>query len=88
MEIYHQAFGKALAYGQSLQWEYRGDKREEVVNLFQRSASLLAFTDPLQADRETGALVSHESRLELANELNKAILGESSGSPYLVTSLT
>jgi len=76
-EIYHQAFGKALAFGQSLQWEYRDDKREEVVNLFKRSASLLAFADPLQADQETGALVSHESRVELANELNQAILSAS-----------
>jgi len=34
----------------------------------------MAFADPLQADRDTAALVSHESRVELANELNKAIL--------------
>jgi hypothetical protein len=76
MEIYHQAFGKALAYGQDLQRDYKDDKRELVANLFKQSASLMAFADPVRADQDTAALVSHESRIELANELNKAILGE------------
>jgi len=34
----------------------------------------MAFADPLEADQETAAQVSHESRIELANELNKSIL--------------
>jgi len=77
MEVYHQAFGKALAFGQSLQGEYRENKREEVVSLFKSSASLMAFTDPLRADQEICGLASHESRIELASELNQAILAAS-----------
>jgi hypothetical protein len=87
MEVYHQAFGKALAFGQSLQGEYRENKREEVVSLFKSSASLMAFTDPLRADQEICGLASHESRIELASELNQAILGEPSLSSSLLSRL-
>jgi hypothetical protein len=68
-------FDGAIAYGQCLQADYKDDKREGVAMLFKRAASLMAFSEVAEPDRETAALVTQEARDALAADLNKAILG-------------
>ena len=64
---------EALTYGQQLQEDYRDDPREEVRLVLREAFSLLAYTDPRVS--VVGHLLEESSRLEVAEELNSAILG-------------
>ena len=64
---------EALTYGQHLQEDYRDDPREEVRLVLREAFSLLAYTDPRVS--VVGHLLEESSRLEVAEELNSAILG-------------
>ncbi|KAF9263120.1 SPRY-domain-containing protein [Marasmius fiardii PR-910] len=74
------ALNEAIAYGQSLENEYRSDKRPEVQAIFKRTFSVVAYEDPLAVGGSIVEVVGHEARVQLANELNQAIL-KSQGKP-------
>ncbi|KAF5375207.1 hypothetical protein D9758_000004 [Tetrapyrgos nigripes] len=77
---YESALQRAISYGQSLDADYRKDSRASVQSIFRKSFSVLAFYDPLEAGGTVGEVAGHEARVELAGELNKAIL-KSQGRP-------
>ncbi|KAK0456873.1 ran-binding protein 10 [Armillaria borealis] len=66
---YEKSLSEAIAYGQSLQTDYKADQRPEVKGIFKKTFGILAWDDPLEA-----------ARIALANELNQAIL-KSQGRP-------
>ena len=70
---YESALNKAIAYGQTLQADYKTDTRTEVQGLFMKTFGIVAYEDPTEAE-EVADVVSVETRFHLANELNKAIL--------------
>ncbi|KAG7090737.1 hypothetical protein E1B28_009827 [Marasmius oreades] len=74
------ALSEAIAYGQSLENEYRSDKRPEVQAIFKKTFSVVAYEDPLAVGGSIAEVVGHEARGLLANELNQAIL-KSQGKP-------
>ncbi|THU90771.1 SPRY-domain-containing protein [Dendrothele bispora CBS 962.96] len=77
---YQLALQSAIQYGQALDRDYRKDERPEVRSIFKKSFSVLAFYDPLEAGGITAEVAGHDARIELANELNQAIL-KSQGRP-------
>ncbi|KZT42837.1 SPRY-domain-containing protein [Sistotremastrum suecicum HHB10207 ss-3] len=78
---YQSLFLLARAYGQSLSTTYKHDRRSSIQTSIKRASSLIAFVDPLRAEREeVGSLAGQGARNELAGELNRAIL-ESMGLP-------
>ncbi|KAK7468487.1 hypothetical protein VKT23_002993 [Stygiomarasmius scandens] len=77
---YEQALETAIKYGQALDKDYRKDERPIVRSIFKKSFSVMAFYDPMNAGGVTAEVAGHEARVELANELNQAIL-KSQGRP-------
>ncbi|KDQ19805.1 hypothetical protein BOTBODRAFT_378313 [Botryobasidium botryosum FD-172 SS1] len=67
--------GRAVAYGQTVHAEYVRDTRPTVQSVFKRTFSLLAYEDPLgSAPPEIVRFAGQSARVELADELNRAIL--------------
>ncbi|KAJ8520333.1 hypothetical protein ONZ45_g2801 [Pleurotus djamor] len=77
---YERTLTDAIAYGQTLNNEFRDDKRPEVQEILKRTFGILAFYDPRKASGSTPDVVGKDSRLELASEVNQAIL-KSQGKP-------
>ncbi len=75
MAKYQRALSDALAYGRKLQSDYRTDMRLEVQSRLKRTFSLVTYDDPTTAGGEVAELVSQEARVQLAQEMNQAILG-------------
>lgn len=71
------ALQSALAYGQTLEVDYKSDVRPEVKAHLKRTFGVVAFTDPLAAGGEVAEMAGQEARMRLATELNQAILGTS-----------
>lgn len=73
------ALEHALTNGQSLQADYRSDTRPEVQEIYKQTLSLVAYDDPLADDASVPEAVKEmagqTSRDQLAEEVNRAILG-------------
>ncbi|KAJ7630430.1 SPRY-domain-containing protein [Roridomyces roridus] len=75
-----EALNKAIIYGQALLHDYKADKRPEVQTLFNRSVGIVAWHDPIEHGGVAAEVAGPEARVDLANELNQAIL-RSQGRP-------
>ncbi|KAH8101615.1 SPRY-domain-containing protein [Cristinia sonorae] len=75
-----QALHTALAFGQTLEADYKHDGRPEIRAHLKRTFGVVAYTDPLAAGGEVAEMAGQEARVRLGNELNQAIL-ESQGKP-------
>ncbi|KAH8670902.1 SPRY domain-containing protein [Xylariales sp. PMI_506] len=64
---------EAIAYGQELQEEFKGDARREVIKALGDVFSLLAYPEPFQV-KEVAHLLDRRGRAAVAEELNSAIL--------------
>ncbi|PBL01455.1 hypothetical protein ARMGADRAFT_427191 [Armillaria gallica] len=73
---YEKSLSEAIAYGQSLQADYKADHRPEVKGIFKKTFGILAWVDPLEAGGSAAEVVGIEARIALANELNQAILSK------------
>lgn len=71
---YEAALSAAIAYGQSLQADYKTDERREVRMIFNRTFGVVAYEDPLAAGGEAAEVAGQEARVALATELNQDIL--------------
>ncbi|KAI0201948.1 ran-binding protein [Astrocystis sublimbata] len=65
--------GEMIAYGQTLQAEFKNDPRPEVVKTLNEIFALLAYPDPLHV-KEVAPLLDQKARVAVAEELNSAIL--------------
>ncbi|KZV74766.1 SPRY-domain-containing protein [Peniophora sp. CONT] len=74
------ALKAAIAYGQGLRAEYKGDPRREVQAALDRAFGVVAYRFPSEAHGEVGRWAGQAGRDELVEEVNAAIL-ESLGSP-------
>ncbi|KAJ7226074.1 SPRY-domain-containing protein [Mycena pura] len=74
------ALSQAILYGQALLNDYNSDKRPEVQSLFTRTVGIVAWHDPIEHGGVAAEVAGPEARVELANELNQAIL-RSQGRP-------
>lgn len=74
------ALNQAILYGQSLLNDYTLDKRPEVQTLFNRTVGIVAWHDPIEHGGVAAEVAGPEARVDLANELNQAIL-RSQGRP-------
>ncbi|CCL99950.1 uncharacterized protein FIBRA_01975 [Fibroporia radiculosa] len=74
------ALHTALSYGQGLEADFKSDTREVVRTHLRRTFGLVAYEDPEREGGEVGAMAGQEARVELAGEVNQAIL-ESQGRP-------
>ncbi|KZT08915.1 SPRY-domain-containing protein [Laetiporus sulphureus 93-53] len=79
-EIAKSALHTALSYGQALEADYKTDTRPAVRTHLRRTFGLVAYEDPESVGGEVGAIAGQEARVELAEEVNRAIL-ESQGRP-------
>ncbi|KAK1216717.1 hypothetical protein PQX77_020646 [Marasmius sp. AFHP31] len=77
---YRAAMSETLAYGQSLQNDYKKDQRPEVQQILTRTFSIVAYPDPVAAGGSVAEVAGNEARVQLANEVNQAIL-KSQGKP-------
>lgn len=68
------ALHTALAYGQALEADYKSDTRPAVKAHRLRVFGLVAYEDPENEGGEVGALAGQEARVQLAGEVNQAIL--------------
>ncbi|KAK7064734.1 Ran-binding protein, partial [Favolaschia claudopus] len=75
-----QALNQAIIYGQSLLNDYTSDKRPEVQTMFNRTVGIVAWHDPIEHGGVAAEVAGPEARVDLANELNQAIL-RSQGRP-------
>lgn len=62
-------------YGQQLQTEFGSDPRSEVQDLLKRTVGIVAYQDPAN-NPQTRELVGFEAKIALAEDVNRAILGE------------
>lgn len=69
------AFEHIFAYGRQLDADYGADERAHVQTLFQRTSSLVAYENPLEAGGDVSWLAGQEARVELAKAVNEGILG-------------
>ncbi|KAJ7748469.1 SPRY-domain-containing protein [Mycena maculata] len=74
------ALNLAIIYGQTLLNDYTADERPEVQALFKRTVGIVAWHDPIEHGGVAAEVAGSEARVELANELNQAIL-RSQGRP-------
>ncbi|KAJ6627007.1 hypothetical protein B0H10DRAFT_1997686 [Mycena sp. CBHHK59/15] len=74
------ALNQAIIYGQTLLNDYSLDKRPEVQTMFNRTVGIVAWHDPIEHGGVAAEVAGPEARVELANELNQAIL-RSQGRP-------
>ncbi|KAK5000864.1 hypothetical protein LTR66_000353 [Elasticomyces elasticus] len=63
-----------VAYGTELQNEFGKDPRKEVKNELQKLFALIAYTDASHIPSSVSVLLSDEGRMEIADEINGAIL--------------
>lgn len=63
-------------YGQQLQAEFGSDPRPEVQDLLKRTVGIVAYQDPAN-NPQTRELVGFEAKVALAEDVNRAISGES-----------
>ncbi|OAX43637.1 SPRY-domain-containing protein [Rhizopogon vinicolor AM-OR11-026] len=75
---YGSALENAVAYGQELQSDYKD--RPEVRAIFKRTSVIMAFEDPLGAGGDAAEVAGQAARVNLATEVNQAIL-QSQGRP-------
>lgn len=66
---------KLISYGQSLQADYGADERPGVAETLERTLSLVAFEDP-GTHPPAKEMIGQQARVELAEDVNKAILGK------------
>jgi hypothetical protein len=78
---YHTLLQETLEYGQELQLEFREDGRREVKKALEETFSLLAYEDPKTS--VVAHLLEPSGRVPVAEELNSAILGITSPSPFI-----
>ncbi|KAJ7785713.1 concanavalin A-like lectin/glucanase domain-containing protein, partial [Mycena metata] len=74
------ALTQAIIYGQTLLNDYALDKRPEVQTMFNRTVGIVAWHDPIEHGGVAAEVAGPEARVDLANELNQAIL-RSQGRP-------
>ncbi|KAJ7651980.1 concanavalin A-like lectin/glucanase domain-containing protein, partial [Mycena polygramma] len=74
------ALNQAIIYGQALLNDYSSDKRPEVQTMFNRTVGIVAWHDPIEHGGVAAEVAGPEARVDLANELNQAIL-RSQGRP-------
>ncbi|KAJ6519276.1 concanavalin A-like lectin/glucanase domain-containing protein [Mycena sanguinolenta] len=74
------ALNQAIIYGQTLLNDYSSDKRPEVQTMFNRTVGIVAWHDPIEHGGVAAEVAGPEARVDLANELNQAIL-RSQGRP-------
>ncbi|KAL4257246.1 B30.2/SPRY domain-containing protein [Pleurotus pulmonarius] len=79
---YEKALTDAISYGQGLHAEYKDDERSEVQDVLKRTFGILAFYDPRKAVGSASEVVGKDARMELATEVNQAIL-KSQGKPSM-----
>ncbi|KAF9493903.1 SPRY-domain-containing protein [Pleurotus eryngii] len=79
---YEKALTDAISYGQGLHSEYKDDARSEVQDVLKRTFGILAFYDPRKAVGSASEVVGKDARMELATEVNRAIL-KSQGKPSM-----
>ncbi|KAJ3997898.1 SPRY-domain-containing protein [Lentinula boryana] len=77
---YDAALNSALAYGQTLNHDFKITHNPEIKQIFTRTFTILAASDPLSAGGAIAEVAGHDARVQLANELNEAIL-RSQGRP-------
>lgn len=78
---------KTIEYGQKLQAEFKDDTRRQVRRTLNEVFSLLAYSNPLQV-KEVAPLLDRKGRVAVAEELNSAILCESTSYRYFSLSET
>jgi Ran-binding protein 9/10 len=71
---YDKILFETIAYGRTLQAEFKDDPRREVHKSLEDAFALFAYEDPLNA-KEVSHLLKREGRVAVAEELNSAILG-------------
>lgn len=71
---YGSALESAVAYGQELQSDYKD--RPEVRAIFKRTSVIMAFEDPIGAGGDAAEVAGQAARVNLATEVNQAILRE------------
>jgi hypothetical protein len=64
----------ALVYGQELQAEFGSDDRPEVKEQLRQLFAIVAYVDP--RDSVVGEMLDKKGRVEIAEGINGAILGE------------
>ncbi|KAJ4485483.1 concanavalin A-like lectin/glucanase domain-containing protein [Lentinula aciculospora] len=77
---YEAALNSALAYGQTLDKDFKTTRNSEIKHIFTRTFAILAVSDPLSAGGAIAEVAGHDARIQLASELNQAIL-RSEGRP-------
>lgn len=63
-----------IGYGQELQIEFGGDPRQQIKKQLQDLFAIIAYPNP--ADSPIGGLLDQSGRVQIAEEVNGAILGE------------
>lgn len=66
---------QALAYGQELQSTFGGDVRPQIKKQLSDVFAIMAYTNPTES--VVGSLLDPKGRVQIAEEVNGAILGES-----------
>ncbi|KAJ3827625.1 SPRY-domain-containing protein [Lentinula raphanica] len=77
---YEAALNSALAYGQSLDNDFKITHNLAIKNIFTQTFAILSVSDPLSAGGSITEVAGYNARVQLANELNQAIL-RSQGRP-------
>lgn len=79
---YDDLLQQTLEYGQSLQAEFDSDPRREVKQALDEVFSLWAYEDPM-TNKAVSHLLDRRGRVEVAEELNAAILSKPAPSSTL-----
>ncbi|GAW05007.1 SPRY-domain-containing protein [Lentinula edodes] len=77
---YEAALNSAIAYGQTLDKDFKSTRNPEIKQIFTRAFAIFAVFDPLSAGGTIAEVAGHDARVQLANDLNQAIL-RSQGRP-------
>ncbi|KAI0757686.1 SPRY-domain-containing protein [Daedaleopsis nitida] len=78
--IAHTSLHTALAFGKTLEVDYKNDSRPGVRAHLRRTFGVVAYEDPVAAGRDVAEIAGQAARNALAAEVNQAIL-ESQGRP-------
>lgn len=71
----NELLSQALAYGQELQATFGGDPRPHIKKQLENIFAIVAYTNPTES--VVGQLLDPQGRVQIAEDLNGAILGES-----------
>lgn len=71
---YEAALNSAIAYGQTLDKDFKTTRNPEIKQIFTRAFAIFAVFDPLSAGGTIAEVAGHDARVQLANDLNQAIL--------------